>query len=348
MILRRFYERNHNRMNKWLRFYERSHSVKTITLVDFDIDHRPYPNPDNLEKRLDWAETVYRTQMERLSVVDDDRIPFAHLYTGTELFAEAFGCKVHRPLDDMPFALPCIESASEIKNLRLPDVHSSTLSRAFEFAHLVKQRTGPEAPMSMPDIQSPLDVASLIMDKTEFFALMLEDPPAVRELISLAEQLICNFLDEWFAEFGDDYIAHYPEYYMHGGLTLSEDEVGVISPQLFEEYCLEPLNRLSERYGGIGIHCCANSQHQWENFRKIHGLKIINIVQSAQVTKASFTSFSDICCQFPGWCGDGSPSESWLKPIPQDAHMVLHYRATTVADAVETAKKLRELEQMRK
>ena len=98
---------------------------------------------------------------------------------------------------------------------------------------------------------------------------MVEEPEAVKELCCKTHELLTSFLDEWFRRYGKTFIAHHPDYYMPYGVTLSEDEAGSVSPEMFEEFFLPHLTALSERYGQIGIHCCANAMHQWENFKKI-------------------------------------------------------------------------------
>ena len=41
---------------------------------------------------------------------------------------------------------------------------------------------------------------------------------------------------------------------MSGGLTLSEDEVGAINADMFDEFSQPSLTELSEYFGGIGVH----------------------------------------------------------------------------------------------
>ena len=72
----------------------------------------------------------------------------------------------------------------------------------------------------------------------------------------LTGEILTAFLDEWFARYGDEYIAHHPDYYMSKGMTLSEDEIGACGTDVFESMFLPELVSLSEYYGGIGIHCC--------------------------------------------------------------------------------------------
>jgi len=89
-----------------------------------------------------------------------------------------------------------------------------------------------------------------------------DTPEAVKELADKCRQLLTVFCDEWFGRYGRDFIAHYPAYYMPTGLTLSEDEIGSVNPQMAEEFFrymarldLDNYNRNSEQ----GLHTTAMS-----------------------------------------------------------------------------------------
>jgi len=75
---------------------------------------------------------------------------------------------------------------------------------------------------------------------------------------------------------------------------------------------------LSERYGGIGVHSCANSKHQWPQMRKIKGLKLVNLIQPEPIIEASIPFFADTAAQFPAGC----PAELTLKPEFEGIHLV--------------------------
>ena len=62
------------------------------------------------------------------------------------------------------------------------------------------------------------------------------------------------------------------------GLWVSNDECGSISNAYFEEFCLPELVRLSEHFGGMGMHCCARADHQFNSFKKIPGFYAYNHV----------------------------------------------------------------------
>ena len=106
---------------------------------------------------------------------------------------------------------------------------------------------------------------------------MVEAPEAVIGLAQKIKTLQIHFLDEWFRRYGKGFVAHYPDYYLPQGASMSVDEIGAVNERMFERFFLPELADLAERYGGLGVHSCANNCHQWENFKRIPGLKFLNI-----------------------------------------------------------------------
>lgn len=231
------------RKQRWTSFYDMSSDEKYLYLVDMDsqLPPRPQPWPDKKAERIEWAWEKYNVMMERTQWLWDDSIPFLDVFSGTEIFAEAFGCRVHRPDDNMPFALPLVRSASEASRLKVPDLFSTPLSLLFEIADELRKRAGSDALLRLPDVQSPMDIAALIWDKNEFYIALIEEPEAVCELAEKVKQLLTAFLDEWFKRYGKEFIAHHPDYYMPYGITLSADEIGVVNETMFCEYYLPEL-----------------------------------------------------------------------------------------------------------
>jgi hypothetical protein len=67
---------------------------------------RPLLWREKQQERLDWMTRDYERRLARLNWLADDSLPGFGLWTGTEIFAEAFGCELHRPDNDMPSARP--------------------------------------------------------------------------------------------------------------------------------------------------------------------------------------------------------------------------------------------------
>jgi len=341
------------RKQKWNNFLADG-GERTMYLIDSEASSssasaRPLPWPESINERIEWAYNNYCIQLGDTEWLADDRVPALMPYTGTEIFAEAFGCKVQYPKNDMPFAIPMYSTLSEAATLKVPDVHDTPLDNIFEIAKRLRQKAGSGAIMQLPDIQSPLDIAALILNKEEFYVSMSEEPQAIHEMIEKTKSLLTAFLDEWFSEFGHSYIAHFPTYYMEGGITLSEDEIGAFSAGMFDEFVRESLDGLSEKYGGIGIHCCADSEHQWQNLSKVKGLRLLNLINNPSFTKRSINFFRNSVALWPF---NGQPisdiEPSWISNCTDDIRVVLTYKTQTRQSALETAKRAEELCEKRK
>ncbi len=285
----------------WNSFYDLATPVNRLILVNVrdGMPERPMLWWERADARVDWALARYQRQLELMELVDDHTVPSLNLLTGTEVFAEAFGCPVHRPADNNPYARPCVFGPDEAARLKIPRVEDTKFMILFDMARRLRERAGKDALLSFPDIQTPADVAALIWEKSDFYASMIEEPEAVREFIGKIRIFLFAFLDLWLGEFGPATMAHYPDYYLDGGVSVSEDEIGVVSASMYRDFFEDDLRLLSQRYGGIGIHSCADSRHQWENLKRTPGLRLINLHRNAAQTLASFAAFGRTCALMP-------------------------------------------------
>jgi hypothetical protein len=304
--------------------------------------------PDKAKERVErrWGE--FQIARRKAEAVADDRVPFLSNVSGTEIFAEAFGCRVHRPGDDMPFALPRVHSAAEADALRTPELSNSSLAYLFDMADELFRRGGPDTVMKPVDIQSPMDIVALIWDKADLFCAMVEAPDAVKALAGKVRALLVSFFDEWFGRYGTTFVSHYPDYVMHGGITMSVDEVGALNPEMFREFFRDELVSLAGHFGGLGIHCCADARHQWENFRELPGLKVMNhnappVRDAREYLRDALQFYGDRVVQVPvGWTPDGDPG-TWPAQFPEGARVVFEVPAPTESMAAAIADRLHEV-----
>lgn len=319
------------RKQLWREFLDMRSPVRRVIAISYPEGMPPRPMLwwELMPERMEWAYVRYQRMLENMSRINDHAIPHLNMITGTEIFAEAFGCRVHKPSDNTPFALPCVWTAEEAAAVKVPDLQSTRLVELIEAGVKLKARTGDDALLSLPDIQSPFSIAALIWEKSEFFMAMMEEPEAVLELTEKVRTLLFAFLDLWKETFGEETIAHYPDYYMPTGITLSEDEVGSVSPTAFETFLADDLRRMAERYGALGIHCCAHSKHQWANFAKVPNLRMINLHLPTEQKHESLQVFRDICAQMP-WEAEIDPLDI---PGLETAHVAKFPYVETIAEA---------------
>lgn len=308
--------------------------------------------PDKVKERIErrWAE--YQIMCRKAEWVDDDRVPYINNATGTEIFAEAFGCQVHRPEDNMPFALPLIDSAAEADALNVPELSRCSLAYLFDIADELYRRGGPDSVMKPVDIQSPMDIVALIWNKADLFCAMVETPDVVKALADKVRTLLVSFFDEWFRRYGTTFVAHYPDYVMQGGLTMSVDEVGAINPEMFQTFFRDELVSLADHFGGLGIHCCADARHQWGNFRELPGLKMMNhnappTRNAREYLRDAARFYGDKVAQtLIGWTPDGDPC-TWYGQFPEGTRLVLEIPANDGSSAAAIARRMRELQTSR-
>ena len=328
---------------RWIDFYQSSGAPSSVFIINYlpDACPRPFPRPDAIQERIEWAWEKYQRQLERLNWLDDDSVPFLDVYTGTEVFAESFGCSVFYPENDMPFAQPLVHSAEEAEQLAIPEPDVPAIRLLFDIADELRRRAGGQGIVRLVDMQSPMDVAALIWDKVTFYPAMLENGAAVKALASKVKFFQIRFLEAWFARYGREFISHYPDYYMPSGLTFSEDEIGAVSGKIFNDFFLPELVDLSIHFGNLGMHCCAHARHQWANFKKIPNLVLLNLVQPPEVIEKAWSYFADTAAQFHGYQGEG-PAWTWPEQHPPEARMVYEANANSKEEAQEIAQRLRE------
>ncbi len=326
-------------------------------VFQIDVAEPPPPAPPPLTRanaaaRVEWAWRLYQHQCRQAALVADDRLPFLTNVTGTEIFAEAFGCRVHHPPGSNPCAVPLVRTPAEADRLRVPDLSTSSLAYLFAIADELRRRGGPDCLMKPVDTQTPMDIAAQIWDKTEFLAALVEAPDAVLGLAFKARRLLTAFFDEWFRRYGTEHIAHYPDYLMTGGITVSEDEIGVVTPEMFNRFFRDELAELSARFGGLGVHCCANSRHQWANLKALPGLRLLNLdkppAEPPAFIRDAYAFFGNSVVQMHGgWQPPGAPPEV-VRGLPFPARVVWEFRAPDAARAAAWAERINTLRDARR
>ncbi len=211
----------------------------------------------------------------------DDFIQHLQPQMGVGVFASAFGCKMKFPWDQMPWSYPVIKAgddAQKVYDLEPPDVRDGLLGDVLAFAEYFDQKAEHRFPIAMTDLQGPADTAYLIWDSCDFMVAMYDHPKEVHHLMRLVTDLIIKFVKEFRSKVKEMIPAHFPPAYLPDemGITVSEDVLAVLSPQLYEEFSLPYLNELSEEFGGIMIHSCGNFEHQLDILDKVHNLRAIN------------------------------------------------------------------------
>ena len=337
------------RKQRWNDFYDRNTGDETQVL--FQIQYSaPYLAPPPLlhpgfkQERIEFAWRRYLEQLERSTWLEDDTIPNFLLMSGAVIFSESLGSTpYYSPASYWPSPQPIIFSPEDVKKFQIPRLEDTSLMLYFEMADELQARGGKDILFNLPDMQCPMDILAQLWDKNDLYVSMVDEPELVRELAIKIRTFFCEFMDEWFRRYGTEFIAHHPSYYMNGGISVTVDEIGTISADMYRQFFEEDLHFLSQRYGGIGIHCCANSRHQWENLSKTPGLRMLNLYRPEKVLEESYTYFRDITCMWPGKMEGGVP-EPMVNPkkadLPRGCRLVLTENASSRDEALRLAERM--------
>lgn len=237
----------------------------------------------------------YAQEIRDLESVGDDRVPAAKLWTGSQIYAEAFGCEVHIYPSDPPASKPLVESPEEADQIQEPDMwNCPNIMRIFEFARKLLSELGPETPLAPPDMQSGFDIACQIWNKEQLFYALVEDKDAVHRLSEKCARFFKKVQQELRKEFPTMHPNHCPMNWTPPelGVWISNDECGVMSNKMFREFMLPEIKDLSETFGGIGMHCCASAEHQFPIFNEIPGWYAFNRVPAQKGIETILDHFS--------------------------------------------------------
>ena len=289
-----------------------------------------------------WALARYEAVLAYHEALEDDSVPCVGLPTGTEVFAAAFGCDCHLFEGSNPAAKPLVSTAAEADALEVPGLTVRPLERLFEWGQLLRERLGPEVPITVPDIQSPFDIAALIWKKEAFYLAMYEAPDSVHRLVEKCTSLLKGFLQEFMRQFPECNLIHCPNCWAPPalGCSLSEDEAGCLSPEMFEEFCLPSLLDLSETFGGMFMHCCATADYQYDNFRKIPRLRGLNRVFQAPGPGPAIEAFEGQTVLVQAWM-DEAAITAMVKQARPESRFLFNVPGQPLEKAKGTLERLR-------
>ena len=226
----------------------------------------------------------------------DDFVLHLQPQLGVGVFASAFGCEVDFPPDQMPRTRPVIRSAEpaeRVYEFAKPSPNAGLLGKVLDYAEYFNTRAGSQYPVAVTDVQGPMDTAILVWDTTDFMVAMIRHKKEVHHLMRLCTDLIIDHVKTMRATVREFVPAHMPMVYLPDGMgiTVSEDVLALLSPPLYEEFCVPYLNELAEEFGGIVIHSCGNFEHQLGVLGRVHNLRGINFGVSETRFEAVWEAF---------------------------------------------------------
>lgn len=226
-----------------------------------------------LESELDFLANCMRYDTDLLNSCLEP-------WLGVGIYAAGFGAKYIWSDFDAPQTKPFIMSADEIPDIRLKSLSDwPEMQEVIERIRYFRQETGGMLGITPTDTQSPNDTASLMMDTTEFFTACLAEPEAIEPLLTRVTDAVIDYTRIQMEEAGD--LAAGPGHIAVSGmgipgLMLSDDNLAILSPAAYRASSEPYLQRISDAFGGVGIHSCGSYMHNVSDVLNLKGLYLLD------------------------------------------------------------------------
>lgn len=216
----------------------------------------------------------------------------AHLepWYGIGTSASAFGAEYEWLPGQSPAVKPACRTADEIPELVPRAVADVPILRyTLETIEYFLEQTHGRVPMSWCDIQSPINVAGGLMDITRFLLALYDDPSRAKAILSVLADEVIRFT-KIQSELIGDALARPGHGFASSragtGIGLSTDNLIMVSPAMYAEFCGEHSARIGDNFGGTAIHSCGNWGRWLSAVKKIRNLIMVDGAFSPQTDPA--------------------------------------------------------------
>ena len=181
---------------------------------------------------------------------------------GIGVTAAAFGAEYDWPEGQAPVARPRYRTVHEVPDLvARPAEQAQIMRHVLAMIDYFLEETHGRVPLSWSDLQNPLNTATQLVDTSGLFLGFVEAPALVRRLLAALTGEVIRFTEEQSRRIGDQLVRP-----GHGfasaragtGIGLSSDNLVMVSPRAYRQFCVENDTRIGAAFGGTAIHSCGD------------------------------------------------------------------------------------------
>ena len=200
--------------------------------------------------------------------------------------ASAFGAEYEWPEGQAPVVRPLYRSMDDVPPLVPRDFDQASIMRyTLDTIEYFLEQTEGRVPLSWSDLQAPLNVATELIDTSTFFTAMIEKADWVRDVLSAVTEVVIRFTRQQSDLIGDRLARP-----GHGfassragqGIGLSTDNLVMISPRMYEKFCVADNIAIGSAFDGVAIHSCGDYARWLPALKKINNLLMVDAAFSAQ------------------------------------------------------------------
>jgi Uroporphyrinogen decarboxylase (URO-D) len=224
---------------------------------------------------------------------------------GIGVTAAAFGAEYEWPEGQAPVARPRYRTVQEVPDLvARPAGQASIMRHVLAMIDYFLEETHGRVPLSWSDLQNPLNVATELVDTSGFFLGFVEAPEAVRRILAALTDEVIRFTQEQSRLIGDRLVrpGHgFASAQAGTGIGLSSDNLVMISPHAYRQFCVENDARIGAAFGGAAIHSCGDWARWAEAVKANPRLTMVD----AAFTPRTDPNYNDVAAFRAAFAGTG-------------------------------------------
>jgi hypothetical protein len=205
--------------------------------------------------------------------------------------ASAFGATYYWPPDQAPVTQHPWNSVSEVPNLApLPFDQVPIMCHTLQMIEYFLDFSQGRLPISWCDLQAPINVvAGGLVDISQFLIAFYDAPDRVKELLQAAASVIIDFTQRQSQLIGNALAqpGHGFASSRRGtGIGLSSDNLIMIAPAMYRQFCAPVVSTVGDHFGGVAIHSCGDWGRWLEAVKTISNLRMVDGAFSPQTDPA--------------------------------------------------------------
>jgi hypothetical protein len=209
---------------------------------------------------------------------------------GIGTIASVFGVDYVWHPGQAPAVEPIYESTPDVSQLVPRDSDDVAILRyTRQTVEYFLEQTGGRLPMSWCDIQAPINVAGGLVPIDQLLLGLYDAPERSKDFLTLLADVIIRYYRQQGEIIGDALArpGHGFASSRNGtGMGLSTDNLVMMSPDMFTEFCSDNLGRIGEAFGGVAFHSCGNWFAWLEAVKQIPHLLMVDGAFSPQTDPA--------------------------------------------------------------
>jgi hypothetical protein len=203
---------------------------------------------------------------------------FLEPWYGIGAIPSAYGAEYVWNGDLAPATLPVFSSLEEALNHEPKEIEETSAGRhILEMIEYFLEETGGKVPLSLSDVQSPLDAAAALFDTADFYMAVADEPENVEKLLERIADLTIRFCKKQARLIGSRLVfpGHgFSSSRAFSSMGFSDDNSVMLSPETHRDLCGPSMIRFGRAFGGFAFHSCGNWAGRTGMIRNLEGLKM--------------------------------------------------------------------------